>query len=265
MDAMRRGLAVAALLAALAHSGAALANGDPASDILPTQSTFTSYPPPQGAQALAASVQKVFQSGQRIKVAVIATQNDLGSIPSLFGKAKTYAHFLGLEIAPFYSGPLLIVMPSGFGIYDAHHSTAKETAVLAKLEVDGSSATALIGSAIAAVEQLAAAGALHSPDIMAPSAYPQQPTVHPGKPALLTYHVLEDSQRSSEVVTVYAGSKVLAVLRSPLHVADYNTAQSVRWNVPANVPQVGVRFCIVATDASGNHRPVPSCSPITVR
>src|SRR5262249_49953284 len=39
----------------------------------------------------------------------IATRTDLGSVPSLFGKPKAYAQFLGEEIRSFYTGPLLVV------------------------------------------------------------------------------------------------------------------------------------------------------------
>jgi hypothetical protein len=262
---MRRGLAVVtAALSALVPTAPAFADGDPASDVLPVQNTFTPYPPPAGAQALAVSVQKVYESGHRVKVAVIATRRDLGSIPSLFGKENAYARFLGTELGAFYAGPLLIVMPSGFGIYDNGRSTTREAAVLEKLKVDSSSASSLVGSATTAVDALAAARLLDSPDTLPPNSYVLQPTVHLGKPALLTFHVLEDSEHSSAVVTVYAGAKVLAVLHSPMQLADYNTTRSVRWNVPADVPRKGLRFCIVATDSSGNRQQQPACGPITV-
>jgi hypothetical protein len=264
MNRMRRVLALAAVLATLITAAAARADGDPASDILPVQNTSTPYPPPADAQALAASVQKMFQSGHRVKVAVIATRRDLGSIPSLFGKANAYARFLGTEIGAFYSGPLLIVMPSGFGIYDGRRSTAPEVAVLAKLNVDSSSASALVGSATAAVDALAAAGVLNSPDTLPPNSYPLQPTVHPGKPARLIFHVLEDSEHSSAVVTIYSGTKVLAVLHSAMQFADYNTPRFVTWNVPGDVAAKGLKFCIVATDSSGNRQQQPACGPITV-
>ena len=263
MTWMLRGLVVAAVLAALLPA-TAFADGDPASDVLPVQNVFTPYPPPAGAQALAASVEKVFQSGHRVKVAVIVRRQDLGSIPSLFGKANAYARFLGTEIGAFYAGPLLIVMPSGFGIYDGRRSTAPETAALAKLKIDSSSASALVGSATAAVAALVAAGVLNSPDTLRPNSYPLQPTVYPGQPASLTFHVLEDSEHSSAVVTVYAGTKMLTVLHSPMQFAGYNTTRSVRWNVPANVPHKGLKFCIVATDSSGNRQQSAACSPITV-
>src|SRR5260221_14770406 len=105
-------------------------------------------------------------------MAVAGTRRDLGSIPSLFGKANAYARFLGTEIGAFWAGPLLIVMPSGFGIYDGHRSTAPEAAVLAKLKVDRSSPSALVASAKEAVDALAAANALNSPDILRPNSYP---------------------------------------------------------------------------------------------
>ena len=130
-------------------------------------------------------------------------------------------------------------MPSGFGIYDGRRSTAPEAAVLAKLKIDSSSASALVASATTAVDALAAAGALNSPDTLRPNSYPLQPTVHAGKPARLTFHVLEDSEHSSAVVTVYAGTKVLAVLHSAMQFADYNTPRFVTWSVPGDVPAQG--------------------------
>jgi hypothetical protein len=262
---MRRGLPiVATALCALVPVAAARADGDPASDILPVQNMSTPYPPPADAPALAASVQKVFQSGHRVKVAVIATRRDLGSIPSLFGKANAYARFLGTELGAFYAGPLLIVMPSGFGIYDGRRSTAPETAVLAKLKVDSSSASTLVASATTAVAALAAAGVLNSPDTLPPNSYPLQPTVHPGKPARLIFHVLEDSEHSSAVVTIYSGTKALAMLHSAMQFADYNTPRFVTWSVPGDVPRKGLKFCIVVTDSSGNRQQQRACSPITV-
>jgi len=265
MKPVRRGLiVVAALLVGLAPAAAALADGDPASDVLPIADEFMPYPAPKDAHELVASVQKVFASDHRVKVAVIATRLDLGSVPSLFRKPSQYAAFLGQEIGAFYSGPLLVVMPNGYGIYDEGHSTAAEKAVLAKLKIGGSSASALVASAAAAVDSLAAAGALDSPDKQAPSVYPSYATVHPGRTATLTYHVLENSERASSVVTVYAGKKKLAVIHSPMATVTYQNAVTVTWQVPANVPKHGLRFCVVATDGSGNTTPAPACTPIAV-
>ena len=68
----------------------------------------------------------VYADGNRVKVAVIATSDDLGAIPSLMNKPDDYAKFLGQELAGFYIGPLLIVMPSGWGVYDGGRSVAAE-------------------------------------------------------------------------------------------------------------------------------------------
>src|SRR5207245_1571519 len=75
----------------------------------------------------------VYTAGYRIKVAVVATKIDLGAIPSLFGKPAEYAKFLGQELSGYYIGPLLIVMPAGYGIYDGGRSTQAEDAILAGL------------------------------------------------------------------------------------------------------------------------------------
>lgn len=262
---MRRGLAVtAALFVCLAGANLALADGDPASDVLPVQDVFAGYPPPPSAKSLAASVAKVFASGHRIKVAVILNRMYLGSIPSLFGKPAAYAHFLGEELTFVYRGPLLIVMPSGFGIWDANHSTATEAAVLSKLKVEGSSLRALVAAATSAVDALAAEKVLTSPDTVPPTVYPQPSTAHPGQSASLTYNVVEDSERSSEIVSVRSGSRVFATLRSPMQAATYSAPHSVEWQVPAGVPRKGLEFCVVATDPSGNTSTRPACSTVKV-
>jgi hypothetical protein len=65
-----------------------------------------------------------------VKVAVIATKEDLGAVPSLFNQPEQYAKFLGTEISFFYSGVLLVVMPAGFGVYHGGKSTSKAEAAL---------------------------------------------------------------------------------------------------------------------------------------
>ncbi len=96
-----RHLAVAAALAALAAAGTATADGDPASDFLIQQDVFLPYPPPSPAaeHALDAAVRSVSAKGDRVKVAVIASRQDLGAVPSLFGHPQQYASFLAAEIA----------------------------------------------------------------------------------------------------------------------------------------------------------------------
>jgi hypothetical protein len=90
--------------------------------------------PAAGAQK---GLTQAVAAGFRVKVAVIGSQSDLGAIPSLFGKPADYAKFLGTELSLVYVGPLLIVMPAGYGIYDGSRSTAAERAVLSRLTVGG--------------------------------------------------------------------------------------------------------------------------------
>ena len=125
---MRRGLIALALLLVLTPS--ALADGDPANDVLLVKNVFLPYPAPSAAASneLAAAVSSAYARGYRVKVAVIATETDLGSVPSLFNRPGDYARFLGQELNLYYVGPLLIVMPAGYGVYDGGRSTAPEPA-----------------------------------------------------------------------------------------------------------------------------------------
>ena len=123
---------LAAAAVAGTSTGSARADGDPASDYLVTQNVYFSYRAP--SQAIRAGLERaadaVYAHGDRVKLALIFDAVDLGAIPSLFGRPADYAHFLGLEIEPWYVGPLLVVMPAGFGVYDGGRSTAAEESVL---------------------------------------------------------------------------------------------------------------------------------------
>ena len=249
-----------ALLATMAPPG--YADGDPASDVLVFQDVyFPSSPPPAKTQMerLKRAVATTYSRNFRIKVAIIATKADLGSVPTLFNKPQKYARFLGAELPNVFVGPLLIVMPAGFGIYDGGRPTAAEQRVLAKLRVGGSSPDTLTESATQAVQKLTTAGALRSKDILAPRAFPVTDEVHPETTATLTYWILEDSQRSREIVSVYEGAKRLALVRVPLHRALYKKPRSVKWKVPAGLDGNGLGYCVTPTDRAGN-RGLPACT-----
>jgi hypothetical protein len=251
------------LAAALASS--ARADGDPASDVLPTDSIYFPISAPSGdAQAaLQSAVGAVYAKGDRIKVAVIATPDDLGAIPSLMNKPDDYAKFLGQELAGFYVGPLLIAMPGGWGIYDGGRSVSAEDEVLSDMSMNGSSVDNLVRSTAAAVQGLESAGALASPDVRAPYVYPQPVTIHPGKNATLLFRLLDDSNRASVAVTVQAAGKSLASLSSPLAATNYPNARSISWPVPKTIPRKGVKLCMSAADAAGN-RSATTCVSLRV-
>ncbi len=148
-------------LALLASPGA-LADADPASDVLLTDEVFLPYDAKISSDlsdTLKSEVAKANAHGYKLKVAVIETKLDLGGITSFFGKPKQYAHFLGLELSIAYKGRLLVVMPKGFGIYYGKRSTTKTDATLRKIHVSASG-DGLVKSATAAVKKLVAVKAL---------------------------------------------------------------------------------------------------------
>ena len=255
---------MACAVAAVSAAGAR-ADGDPASDILPTDSVYfpLNQPSADAQGALTSAVIAVYANGDRVKVAVIATPDDLGAIPSLMNKPDEYAKFLGQELMGFYVGPLLIVMPSGWGVYDGGRSVAAENSVLNGINVNGSSVDNLVRSGATAVQRLESAGALKSADIRPPYVYAQSTTIHPGKKTAFSFRVLDDSDRAAVAVTIVAGGKTIASLSSPLAPTNYPNARSVSWTVPKRIATKGVKICMTATDAAGNKSAV-SCMPLRV-
>src|SRR5262249_4764000 len=73
------------------------------------------------------------KKGFEVRVALIGSRYDLGSVSVLFGKPKTYAPFLGKELAltGIYRGPVLVAMPNGFGFAKNGVSQPKELEGLA--------------------------------------------------------------------------------------------------------------------------------------
>jgi hypothetical protein len=144
---MRRLIATACLLAALLVPSAALADGDPASDVLLYQSSYLPYQPkvPKPvADALDATLKKSRAAGYPLKVAVIASKSDLGSVPNFFARPQDYALFLQREISFNKPEPLLIVMPNGYGVADAGDNAGK---ALGELKATNSTSGDTLGRA----------------------------------------------------------------------------------------------------------------------
>jgi hypothetical protein len=145
---MRLACVVSTLAFVLAFAGPASADGDPASDYLLARDVFfpLSAPiQPQLARGLMTAARDARKAGKPIKVALIASPNDLGAVPSLYGKPTEYARFLGAEIQFVYRGKLLIVMPEGAGLSQAGRLLAERAVVDAKVPpgVDGLARTAI--------------------------------------------------------------------------------------------------------------------------
>jgi cytochrome oxidase Cu insertion factor (SCO1/SenC/PrrC family) len=151
---------VALLMVALVASQApvVLAVGDPASDYLIANQVFLTS---QSATAspsqrhLLAMVRAANRAGFSVRVAVISSEYDLGSITALWRKPSIYARFLGLELSSAYRRRLLVVMPDGFGFNWPGHSAAPAYRLLAGVAL-GAGGDGLAVAAQAAVRRLAA-------------------------------------------------------------------------------------------------------------
>ncbi len=166
---------LAAVLAVAIGAGAARADGDPASDFLVAQKVFLPYDakiPAAKQSSLTALVDEAAKQGYPIRVALIWSSYDLGSVTALWNRPRTYAHFLAVELSYYFKGPLLIVMPKGYGFYWLHHGSAKEYAQLAKLPIAPTPA-GLADAGIAAVTKLAAAAGVDLGTPAPTSAAPQ--------------------------------------------------------------------------------------------
>jgi hypothetical protein len=177
-------LIVIALLAMLPPA-AAIGDADPASDVLLGESVFYPYEPPVSAaieRTLNAETAAAARAHFPIKVALIATPVDLGAIPALFGKPQAYADFLGQEISFGGPQPLLVVMPSGYGVNALGQAATSAAARLPKPA--GAQTNDLARAAIAAVPVLAAA-ARHPIASVHPTASTTTPPTPGPSPALL--------------------------------------------------------------------------------
>ena len=143
-----------------ASAPTAHADGDPASDYLVARQVFVTsqeVTPSPAQRELLATVSAANRAGFAIRVAIISTDYDLGSITALWRKPTIYARFLGLELSSIYRGRLLVVMPSGFGFNWPERSSRQEYDALAKVPIKSGEA-GLLTAAQSAVRSLARAG-----------------------------------------------------------------------------------------------------------
>ncbi len=145
----------------------ARADGDPASDYLVARQVFLSSQPTwsQASQhELLNVVAAANRAGFPIRVAVISSDYDLGSITALWRKPRIYARFLGLELALAYKQRLLVIMPNGFGFSWPHHPVGPTYRLLAKIPIPSAAAGSL-DAARTAVRQLATAAGVTVPTV----------------------------------------------------------------------------------------------------
>jgi hypothetical protein len=146
-------------VAAAWSAPAALADGDPASDVLAQQSLFlpqdAAVPAHQQLQ-LAGLLQAAAHGGYQIRVAVVGSSADLWSVTELWGQPQSYAKFLGQELSLVYHGPLLVVMPEGLGLYQLGQSEPAGGSALAGRPIP-TTGGGLGAVALTAIQRLAAA------------------------------------------------------------------------------------------------------------
>lgn len=147
-------------VAALALVPLARADGDPASDYLLAQQVFLPFDakiPAADAATLTGVIRSANAKGYKIRVALIWSDYDLGSVTSLWKQPRHYARFLGAELEFVYKQRLLVVMPNGFGFNWTGHAAAPGYAVLATVPLTPTPA-GMAQAAATAVRKLAAAG-----------------------------------------------------------------------------------------------------------
>lgn len=179
------GRAALAVIAATAMpASGALADGDPASDVLLGQAVYLPYSPvTRSLQArLFALTAGSAKAGYPVRVALVSGPGDLGVVPALFGRPGQYARFLSSEIGGAVNAPVLVVMPAGFGLARSGRPLPA-LAELGGIRI-GPGADGLATAALAAVPRLARADG-HPIPAAALSASPNA-----GAPARTVRHAL---------------------------------------------------------------------------
>lgn len=152
-------LALVVAAVSLVAPTAARADGDPASDVLLSQPAFIPADadiPAKQSDSLTGLLGAAQKAGFPIRVAVIPDPYDLGYVTQLWQRPSAYAEFLGIELSLVYKGPLLVVMPNGFGYHWAGHPTTSANAALSRIAISAGG-PALAGAAREAVRRIAGA------------------------------------------------------------------------------------------------------------
>jgi hypothetical protein len=107
-----------------AAPASALADGDPASDVLISDTLYVPFQPPskETVVKLRGVIDATRKAGQPVRVAVVQSPQDLGALANLYGHPQEYARILAQELgnpvepgAQGHREELIVVMPAGFG------------------------------------------------------------------------------------------------------------------------------------------------------
>jgi hypothetical protein len=117
---LSRAALLGAVVAALAIAPSALADGDPASDVLPNSDVYFPYSPVARKSLRQDLVKLLARSRSKhyvVKVALIESPGDLGAYPQLMGHPDKYVRQLAAELGFIKKLHLLVIMPKGFAGY----------------------------------------------------------------------------------------------------------------------------------------------------
>jgi len=156
---LSRPFLAALLVASLLAPSMARADGDPASDVLQSERAFLPADANISAKqsaSLTALLTEAQKAGFPIRVAIVPNAYDLGYVTQLWQRPSSYAEFLDIELSLVFKGPVLVVMPNGFGFHWVGHPGASAEALLAKIAIAPDGAD-LASAAQLAVHRLAAA------------------------------------------------------------------------------------------------------------
>jgi hypothetical protein len=161
--------AVLAAVIALQPAAPARAHGDPCSDFLLVGSLCVpNNPRPSQPQIDRAqqTIDAAKQGGYEIRVAVIGSPTDLGSVPVFFGRPAPYAKFLDAELQSAWTGKLLVVMAAGYGVREHTKPYPAGVKALKGLPPPANGMPdALMAAATVAVRKLAASEGVNVPAI----------------------------------------------------------------------------------------------------
>jgi hypothetical protein len=155
---MRSLLALLAAAVTLGIVATAVADVDPASDVLLLDNAYFPYQPRvctqlrNGIDRLTADSKR---AGYPVKVALIASATDLGGIPQEFGRQQEYAEFLENEIGRQTHSVVLAAMPGGLGLAPPNRP---EAGVIDKISIpNNADSNRLARAVIDAIPRLAQA------------------------------------------------------------------------------------------------------------
>jgi hypothetical protein len=147
-----------ALAALMALPAGALADGDPASDVLISSTLYTPVAQkisPPVLQQLQRTIEQANAGGFQVRVALILDRTDLGAVPQLYGNPTSYVRLLSAELFYVWKGAVIAVQPSGIGVANIKPLAPAQAAANTINVAKPATADALAQAATTAIRKIA--------------------------------------------------------------------------------------------------------------